>query len=150
MTRRYGVSSFPLPFLQSRVKLNPGDNAPSTFRTCSVTGWLRGIFFPNFLPMSVVVGCSLSFLVFCGSPLRRILALLSKFLPWTMRCFPWIKALVICGPLLSAAACSTVNGWPAMSTVPARGEVAVFADTEYSTVPLPLPLLPEVSVIQSS
>jgi hypothetical protein len=41
-----------------------------------------------------------------------------------------------------------VNVFPAIVTVPVRELVAVFALTEYPTVPLPDPLAPPVTVIQ--
>ena len=44
----------------------------------------------------------------------------------------------------------TVNVRPAIVTVPARCVVPVFAAIEYPTVPLPLPLAPEVIVIQEA
>jgi hypothetical protein len=44
----------------------------------------------------------------------------------------------------------TVNVCPATVSVPVRLLVFVFAATEYPTVPLPLPLLPEVIVIQAA
>ena len=45
---------------------------------------------------------------------------------------------------------ATVTVWPAMVSVPVRGDVAVFAAIEKATVPLPLPLAPEVMVNQES
>ena len=44
----------------------------------------------------------------------------------------------------------TVNVRPAIVTVPARCVVPVFAAIEYPTVPLPLPLAPEVIVIHGT
>ncbi len=44
----------------------------------------------------------------------------------------------------------TVTVWPAMVSVPVRGEVAVFASIEKATVPLPLPVTPDVMVIQEA
>lgn len=41
-----------------------------------------------------------------------------------------------------------VTAWPAMVSVPVRGDVAVFASIEKATVPLPLPLTPDVMVSQ--
>ena len=49
-----------------------------------------------------------------------------------------------------AAAWVTVTVWPAMVSVPVRGVVAVFASIEKATVPLPLPLTPDVMVSQAS
>ena len=43
-----------------------------------------------------------------------------------------------------------MNVCPAIVTVPARLPALLLAATEYSTVPLPLPLLPEVIVIQDA
>ena len=45
-----------------------------------------------------------------------------------------------------AAACVTVNVWPAIVAVVVREVVAVFAATLSATVPLPLPLAPLVTV----
>jgi hypothetical protein len=42
----------------------------------------------------------------------------------------------------------TVNVWPPAVIVPDRGDELPFASTEYDTVPLPLPELPPVIVIQ--
>jgi hypothetical protein len=47
-----------------------------------------------------------------------------------------------------APACVSVNVWPAMVRVPVRDVVLVLAATLYPTVPLALPLAPEVIVIQ--
>jgi len=47
-----------------------------------------------------------------------------------------------------AACCVTVTNCPATVNVPVRGEVAVFAAMLNATVPLPLPLAPEVIVNQ--
>ena len=47
----------------------------------------------------------------------------------------------------TAAACVTVNVWPATAMVPVRGP-PVFAATVNATDPLPLPLAPDVTVIQ--
>jgi hypothetical protein len=44
----------------------------------------------------------------------------------------------------------TVNVRPAIVTVPVRWVVPVFAAIEYATVPEPLPLAPEVTVIQEA
>jgi hypothetical protein len=44
--------------------------------------------------------------------------------------------------------CDTVNVCPAMVTVPVRKAVVGLAATVYPTDPLPLPLAPEVTVIQ--
>ena len=52
------------------------------------------------------------------------------------------------GPLDAAAACETVNVWPAMVNVPVRELEPVLAATEKVTVPLPVPLAPDVIVIQ--
>jgi hypothetical protein len=43
----------------------------------------------------------------------------------------------------AAAAWETVTLWPAITSVPVRGEVSELATAEYWTVPLPLPLAPE-------
>jgi len=45
-----------------------------------------------------------------------------------------------------AAACVTVNVWPATVAVPVRDVVAVFAAMLIATAPLPLPLAPLVTV----
>ena len=45
-----------------------------------------------------------------------------------------------------AAACVTVNVWPATVSVPLRGDVLVLADALKPTLPLPLPLAPLVTV----
>jgi hypothetical protein len=47
----------------------------------------------------------------------------------------------------AAAACDTVNVWPAIVMVPVRA-VPVFAATLYVTVPDPLPDAPPMIVIQ--
>jgi hypothetical protein len=44
----------------------------------------------------------------------------------------------------------TVNVRPAIVTVPVLCVVAVFAAIEYATVPDPLPLAPDVTVIQDA
>ena len=44
----------------------------------------------------------------------------------------------------------TVTVWPAMVKVPVRGDVPVFAAMENATLPLPLPLAPEVMSSQAS
>jgi hypothetical protein len=49
-----------------------------------------------------------------------------------------------------AAAWFTVTDWPAMVSEALRGEVVVCAAAEYSTVPFPLPLAPEVTVSHES
>ena len=49
-----------------------------------------------------------------------------------------------------APAWVTAIVWPAMVSVPVRGDVAVFAAIEKATVPLPLPLVPDVIVSQES
>ena len=46
--------------------------------------------------------------------------------------------------------CVTVSVCPAIVSVPVRGLVAVFAPTEYATVPFPVPLSPLVTVIQDA
>ena len=48
---------------------------------------------------------------------------------------------------LQAPLCVTVSVVPAIVSVPVRGVVAVLAATLYDTVPLPVPLLPAVTVI---
>ena len=45
-------------------------------------------------------------------------------------------------------ACVTVNVCPATVNVPLRCDVEVLACTEYPTVPFPLPLPPDVMLIQ--
>src|SRR5262245_11562339 len=50
----------------------------------------------------------------------------------------------------AAAAWVTVTVWPAMVSVPERGEVSVFSAIEKDTVALPVPLAALVSVIQES
>ena len=45
-----------------------------------------------------------------------------------------------------AAACVTVNVWPATVSVPLRGDVLVLADALKPTLPLPVPLAPLVTV----
>ena len=45
-----------------------------------------------------------------------------------------------------AAACVTVNVWPATVSVPLRGDVFGLADALKPTLPLPLPLAPLVTV----
>ena len=45
-----------------------------------------------------------------------------------------------------APAWVTVTVWPAMVGVPVRGDAVVFASIENATVPLPLPLTPDVMV----
>src|SRR5262249_34465896 len=47
-----------------------------------------------------------------------------------------------------APACVTVKVCPAIVSVPVRGVVARFAATAYPTVPLPMPLDPDVTVNQ--
>jgi len=49
-----------------------------------------------------------------------------------------------------AAACATVNVWPATVAVPVRDVVAVFAAMLIATAPLPLPLAPLVTVTQGT
>lgn len=49
-----------------------------------------------------------------------------------------------------AAACVTVTVWPAIVRVPVRGDVAVLAAIEKATLPLPVPLAPDVMVSQAS
>ena len=44
----------------------------------------------------------------------------------------------------------TVNVWPPAVIVAVRAEALVLAATENATVPLPLPLLPEVTVTQAA
>jgi hypothetical protein len=44
----------------------------------------------------------------------------------------------------------TVNVWPAMVTVPVRSFLPGGAAALYPTVPLPVPLAPDVTVIQFS
>ena len=46
------------------------------------------------------------------------------------------------------AAWETVNVWPATVSVPVRSTVKLFACTVYPTVPLPVPGLPNETVIQ--
>ena len=48
--------------------------------------------------------------------------------------------------LHTAPACVTVKVWPAIVSVPVRGLVVGFAATAYVTVPLPVPLAPDVTV----
>ena len=48
--------------------------------------------------------------------------------------------------LHGAAACVTVNDWPAIVSVPVLGVVLRFAVYEYVTVALPVPLVPDVTV----
>jgi hypothetical protein len=50
----------------------------------------------------------------------------------------------------TGASCVTVNVRPAIVAVPVRCVVPVFAATEYPTVPLPLPLAPDVIVIHDA
>ena len=50
--------------------------------------------------------------------------------------------------LQDSAACVTVKVFPAMVNVPWRLVLALFAVTEYVTVPLPLPFLPDKILIQ--
>jgi hypothetical protein len=49
-----------------------------------------------------------------------------------------------------AAACVTVNTWPAIVTVPVRDAVPAFAATRTDTLPLPLPEAPAVTVIHAT
>src|SRR5262249_28029783 len=49
----------------------------------------------------------------------------------------------------AAAACTTVNGWPAMVVVPVRAP-PVLAAIGNATVPLPLPAAPDVTVIHDT
>ena len=49
-----------------------------------------------------------------------------------------------------AAACVTVNTWPPTLTVPVREVRAVFAAMVSPTVPLPVPLAPELTIIQAA
>ena len=51
---------------------------------------------------------------------------------------------------LVAAAWSTVTVWPAIVSVPERGDVSVFSAIENSTVALPVPLAALVSVSQDA
>jgi hypothetical protein len=48
---------------------------------------------------------------------------------------------------LQAPLCVTVRVWPAIVNVPVREVVDVLAATLYDTVPVPVPLLPPVTVI---
>jgi hypothetical protein len=48
----------------------------------------------------------------------------------------------------AAALWLTVRVWPATVSVPLRGDVTELAATSYDTMPLPVPLLPPLSVIQ--
>jgi hypothetical protein len=48
----------------------------------------------------------------------------------------------------SAAACVTVNVCPAIDSVPVKMLLVVFAATIYPTMPLPVPLDPDVIVIR--
>jgi hypothetical protein len=48
---------------------------------------------------------------------------------------------------LQVPLCVTVSVFPAIVSVPVRGTVVVLAVTLYETVPLPVPLLPPVTVI---
>ncbi len=50
----------------------------------------------------------------------------------------------------AAPAWVTVTVWPAMVSVPVRGDVAVLAAIEKATAPFPLPLAPEVMVSQEA
>ena len=50
----------------------------------------------------------------------------------------------------TGASCVTVKVRPAIVTVPVRWLVPVFAAIEYPTVPEPLPVAPEVRVIQDA
>ncbi|HET7218196.1 MAG TPA: hypothetical protein VFJ02_09105 [Vicinamibacterales bacterium] len=50
----------------------------------------------------------------------------------------------------AAAVCVTVKAWPATVNDPVRSVPAVFAATEYETVPLPDPLAPPVTVIHDA
>jgi hypothetical protein len=52
--------------------------------------------------------------------------------------------------MAAAAACETVNAWPAIVSVPERELVPVLAATEKVTVALPVPLAPAVMVIQAA
>jgi hypothetical protein len=52
--------------------------------------------------------------------------------------------------LQGTAFCVTVKVWPAMITVPVREVPAVLAATLRPTVPLPVPLAPEVTVIHDA
>ena len=47
-----------------------------------------------------------------------------------------------------APACVTVKVCPAMVNVPMRWVVVLFAETEYVTVPLPVPFAPDTILIQ--
>ena len=49
-----------------------------------------------------------------------------------------------------AAACCTVKVCPAIVTLPVRDDVVVFCAIEMPTAPLPVPLAPEVTVIQAA
>lgn len=52
------------------------------------------------------------------------------------------------GAMGPAAACVTVNGCPAMVSVPERWVLPEWAATAYATTPPPDPLAPDVIVIQ--
>ena len=50
----------------------------------------------------------------------------------------------------AAAACVTVTAWPATVSVAVRGEASGLGAAEYCTLPLPVPLAPEVIVSQAA
>src|SRR5579872_4556102 len=52
--------------------------------------------------------------------------------------------------VVPAPACMIVNVWPAMVSVPVRLLTEVFATAEYATLPLPVPVAPEVIEIQDA
>jgi hypothetical protein len=78
-----------------------------------------------------------------------------KFEPQRVRSKAGPPATTCCGCRLeitgrTAPSCMIVKACPAMANVPIRLLVVALAATEYLTVPLPLPLLPDVMVIQET
>src|SRR5262245_51719732 len=80
-----------------RVYLNSFDSVPPGRPTCKVTVSPGLINLPDLLPLSLVEGVSSSAMVFCGSPLRNILAPGPKPLPVKTNVLPLTSAPVIAG-----------------------------------------------------
>jgi len=71
-------------------------------------------------------------------------------LPLKLAAAPGVSAVGDTVNVQGTPAWVTVTVWPAMVRVPVRGDVSGLAAMENATVPLPLPLAPEVMVSQAS
>src|SRR6185436_16718131 len=106
-----------------------------------LTAVLFGIFLPAFLAISIVVGKSESFFVFCGSPLTRMTASSGKFWPITISFLPFTWALRILGESSDWRADARVVGPVSKQRTPAASRKTLMNVAD-NLISLSLPQVP--------